>query len=99
VKDSRTYRRPAHRHAQLTVWDVLTLTLSEGAKPGAIDVGSRFLVYSLDSSHSIPVLTLIEQITNLTPQQQGAWMGNQPNSQIFLATTRASQWRKLKIPD
>jgi len=45
------------------------------------------------------VLTLIEQITNLIPQQQGAWMGNQPKSQIFLATTRASQWRKLKIPD
>jgi len=77
----------------------LTLTLFEGAKPGAIDVGSRFLVYLLDSSHSILVLTLIEQITNLIPQQQGAWMGNQPKSQIFLATTRASQWRKLKIPD
>lgn len=80
VEDSRTYRRPAHRHAQLTVWDALTLTLSEGAKPGAIDVGNHF------------------RITNLIPQQQGAWMGNQPNSQIFLATTRASQWRKLKVP-
>ena len=47
VEDSRTYRRPAHRHAQLTVWDALTLTLSEGAKPGAIDVGNHFRVYSL----------------------------------------------------
>ncbi|KAJ3567335.1 hypothetical protein NP233_g6425 [Leucocoprinus birnbaumii] len=81
VEDSQTCRRPANRHAQLTVWDVLSLTLSEGSKPGAIEVGTRFL------------------ITNLIPQQQGAWMGNQPNSQIFLATTRASRWRKLKASD
>ncbi|KAF5352763.1 hypothetical protein D9756_005896 [Leucocoprinus leucothites] len=81
VEDSRTCRRPANRHAQLTVWDVLGLTLFEGAKPGAIEVGSRFL------------------ITNLIIQQQGAWMGNGPGSQIFLSTTRASRWRKLKASD
>ncbi|KXN88856.1 hypothetical protein AN958_06726, partial [Leucoagaricus sp. SymC.cos] len=78
VEDSQTCRRPANRYAQLTVWDVLSLTLSEGAKPGAIEPGGRFL------------------ITNLVPQQQGAWMGNQPNSQIFLATTRNTRWRELK---
>ncbi|EKM84055.1 hypothetical protein AGABI1DRAFT_104048 [Agaricus bisporus var. burnettii JB137-S8] len=78
VEDSQTYRRPANRYVQLTVWDILSLTLSEGVKPGAIEIGSRFM------------------ITNLMPQQQGSWMGNKPNSQIFLATTRSTRWHKLK---
>jgi breast cancer 2 susceptibility protein len=46
VEDSQTCRRPANRYAQLTVWDIFSLTLSEGVKPGAIEVGSRFLVRS-----------------------------------------------------
>lgn len=44
VQDSQTRRRPANRYAQLTVWDALSLTLSEGAKTGTIEPGSRFLV-------------------------------------------------------
>ncbi|KAI5116428.1 hypothetical protein M0805_000207, partial [Coniferiporia weirii] len=47
VRDARTHRRPAHRLAQLTLWDVLQLCVSEGALPGAIEVGQRFLMTSL----------------------------------------------------
>ncbi|KAF8899070.1 hypothetical protein BD779DRAFT_1431059 [Infundibulicybe gibba] len=44
VQDARTCRRPSHRTAQLTVWDVLNLSLSEGTTPGTFTVGQRFLV-------------------------------------------------------
>ncbi|KAF9454198.1 hypothetical protein P691DRAFT_754960 [Macrolepiota fuliginosa MF-IS2] len=47
VQDSQTCRRPANRYAQLTVWDVLSLTLSEGVEPGTIKTGSRFLITNL----------------------------------------------------
>lgn len=59
VEDSQTYRRPANRYVQLTVWDILSLTLSEGVKPGAIEIGSRFMVRSLFTVAHILTLTFI----------------------------------------
>lgn len=47
VQDSRTLRRPAHRKAQLTVWDVLQLTPSEGHAAGTFETGQRYLVTNL----------------------------------------------------
>ncbi|KAJ8523365.1 hypothetical protein ONZ45_g224 [Pleurotus djamor] len=47
VQDSCTRRRPRNRTAQITVWDVLNLTFSEGGKPGAFEIGERFLVTNL----------------------------------------------------
>jgi len=47
VEDVCTQRRPSHRNAQLTVWDVLSLTLSEGGKAGAFEQGQRFRVTNL----------------------------------------------------
>lgn len=44
VKDARTDRRPANRTAQLTVWDVLNLSLSEGSAAGTFELGKRYLV-------------------------------------------------------
>jgi breast cancer 2 susceptibility protein len=43
VKDVRTHRRPAHRKAQMTVWDVLGLNLDEG-KTENFQEGQRFRV-------------------------------------------------------
>ena len=44
VQDSRTLRKPANRTAQLTVWNIMSLTLDEGSKPGDFAVGQRYLV-------------------------------------------------------
>lgn len=44
VQDACTRRRPANRTAQVTVWDVLSLSLSEGAAAGSFEVGQRYLV-------------------------------------------------------
>lgn len=46
AEDSQTCRRPANRYVQLTVWDIFSLTLSEGVRPGTIEAGSRFMVLS-----------------------------------------------------
>ncbi|TFK77416.1 hypothetical protein BDN72DRAFT_852512 [Pluteus cervinus] len=35
-------------------------------------------------------------VTNLTPTQQKAWMGNVPGSEVYLATRRDSKWIRLK---
>ncbi|KAK0481755.1 hypothetical protein IW261DRAFT_1472286 [Armillaria novae-zelandiae] len=47
VKDARTQRRPGNRLAQLTVWDVLNVTLSEGKRAGSFESGDRCLVTHL----------------------------------------------------
>ncbi|KZP25285.1 hypothetical protein FIBSPDRAFT_820691 [Athelia psychrophila] len=47
VKDAYSNKRPSHRQAQLTVWDALALSLSEGSKGGAFEAGQRFMVTSL----------------------------------------------------
>lgn len=47
VRDAQTVRRSANRRALLTIWDVTNLQVTEGAKPGAIEEGQRFLVSSL----------------------------------------------------
>ncbi|KAF9502328.1 hypothetical protein BDN71DRAFT_1378343 [Pleurotus eryngii] len=47
VQDTCTRRRPANRTAQLTAWDVLKLTFSEGGEAGSFQVGQRFQVANL----------------------------------------------------
>ncbi|KAF7436471.1 hypothetical protein PC9H_003304 [Pleurotus ostreatus] len=47
VQDTCTRRRPANRTAQLTAWDVLKLTFSEGGEAGSFQVGQRFQVTNL----------------------------------------------------
>jgi len=47
VKDACTQRRPAHRTAQLTVWDVLNLRTTEEGGAGDFQVGQRFRVTNL----------------------------------------------------
>ncbi|RDB29022.1 Breast cancer type 2 susceptibility [Hypsizygus marmoreus] len=47
VQDACTQRRPANRNAQLTVWDVLNLSLSEGSAAGAFEAGQRYMVTNL----------------------------------------------------
>ncbi|KAH6917048.1 BRCA2, oligonucleotide/oligosaccharide-binding, domain 1-domain-containing protein [Coprinopsis sp. MPI-PUGE-AT-0042] len=47
VKDARTGRKTSHRHAQITVWDVDTLALTEGGQPGSFQVGQRYMISNL----------------------------------------------------
>ena len=47
VRDAHTERKPANRLCHLTIWDVLSLCVSEGARPGALEVGQRFVVTNL----------------------------------------------------
>ncbi|KIJ53490.1 hypothetical protein M422DRAFT_154724 [Sphaerobolus stellatus SS14] len=44
IKDARTIRKPAIRTAQLTVWDVMSLQMTEGAAAGSFTVGQRYMV-------------------------------------------------------
>lgn len=44
MKDSQTARRPSNRTAQLTVWDVNKLNLTDGKSEGYFEVGQRFQV-------------------------------------------------------
>ncbi|THH03452.1 hypothetical protein EW145_g6247 [Phellinidium pouzarii] len=52
VRDAQTRRRPANRIAQLTLWDVLSLCVSEGGRPGAIEIGQRFLLKGIADDKS-----------------------------------------------
>ncbi|EIM83586.1 uncharacterized protein STEHIDRAFT_62664, partial [Stereum hirsutum FP-91666 SS1] len=47
MKDAHTDRRPSHRTAEITVWDVLSLSFDEGRQPGTFKEGQRFLVSNL----------------------------------------------------
>lgn len=44
ARDAQTHRRPANRVAQLTIWDILSVCVAEGAKQGEIPVGQKFFV-------------------------------------------------------
>ncbi|OJA19125.1 hypothetical protein AZE42_02150 [Rhizopogon vesiculosus] len=65
------------RQAQLTVWDVLNLSIAEGSNAGDFKAGQRFLV------------------TNLMPKQMSAWMKRGPGSEVYLATTKSTRWKRL----
>ncbi|KAJ8593227.1 hypothetical protein M405DRAFT_786267 [Rhizopogon salebrosus TDB-379] len=79
VKDAYPGTRGGNdsRQAQLTVWDVLNLTIAEGSNTGDFKVGQRFLV------------------TNLLPKQMSAWMKRGPGSEVYLATTKNTKWKRL----
>ncbi|KAG2149643.1 hypothetical protein BD769DRAFT_1407364 [Suillus cothurnatus] len=79
VKDAYTSTRggDSGRKAQLTVWDVLNLSIAEGSQAGEFKLGQKFLV------------------TNLMPKQVSAWMDRGPGSEIYLATTKNSRWKRL----
>ncbi|KAG2756480.1 hypothetical protein P692DRAFT_20765976 [Suillus brevipes Sb2] len=79
VKDAYTPTRggDSGRKAQLTVWDVLNLSIAEGSQAGEFKLGQKFLV------------------TNLMPKQASAWMDRGPGSEVYLATTKNSRWRRL----
>ncbi|CAL1694441.1 unnamed protein product [Somion occarium] len=44
VHDAQSFRRPAVRTAQITVWNVLELHVSEGAAAGSFSPGQRFMI-------------------------------------------------------
>ncbi|KAG0700654.1 hypothetical protein DFH29DRAFT_930783 [Suillus ampliporus] len=79
VGDAYAYTRGGKdgRKAQLTVWDVLNLSIAEGSKAGEFKVGQKFLV------------------TNLMPKQMSAWMDRGPGSEVYLATTKNTRWKRL----
>ncbi|KAF8514762.1 hypothetical protein JB92DRAFT_2917724 [Gautieria morchelliformis] len=47
VKDAQTVRKPSWRTAQVTVWDVMSLNVTEGGAPGSFNVGERYMISSL----------------------------------------------------
>ncbi|KAF9270659.1 hypothetical protein L218DRAFT_969147 [Marasmius fiardii PR-910] len=78
VQDAQSDRRAANRTAQLTIWDVLNVQLSEDKCPGHFEPGYRCIV------------------TNLMPNKQRAWMGHVPGDEIYLVSTRATKWQRVK---
>ncbi|KAH7930929.1 hypothetical protein BV22DRAFT_1077497 [Leucogyrophana mollusca] len=47
VRDAYTRRHPPNRKAQLTVWDVLGLSSTEGGEAGIFEPGQKFLISNL----------------------------------------------------
>ncbi|PFH52259.1 hypothetical protein AMATHDRAFT_2265 [Amanita thiersii Skay4041] len=47
VQDACTRKRPANRIAQITVWDVLNLSLAESNRQGTFQSGQRYVVTNL----------------------------------------------------
>jgi breast cancer 2 susceptibility protein len=56
VEDARAPEKTVQSQAQLTVWDVLSLSFAEGQKPGTFKEGQRFVVSTL--SHRMQHLML-----------------------------------------
>jgi hypothetical protein len=56
VEDARAPEKTVQSQAQLTVWDVLSLSFAEGQKPGTFKEGQRFVVSAL--SHRMQHLML-----------------------------------------
>jgi breast cancer 2 susceptibility protein len=94
VKDVRTHRRPAHRKAQMTVWDVLGLSLGEGDTEN-FQAGQRFRVSMKAKYVNCSGMNLF-QVTNLIPTQQNAWMNRDEGSEVYLATRRDSRWTRIR---
>ena len=44
ARDSQTFRRPAQREVQITIWDVMSIQLIEDEKLGDFQPGQRLLV-------------------------------------------------------
>lgn len=44
VQDARWSKRRPYRKAQLTIWDVMSLNLTEGSKAGHFKQGHRLMV-------------------------------------------------------
>jgi len=44
MRDALTLKKPADRIAEVTVWDVLSLSFEEGKQPGDFAKGQRYLV-------------------------------------------------------
>jgi len=44
MRDALTLKKPADRIAEITVWDVLSLSFEEGKQPGHFAEGQRYLV-------------------------------------------------------
>ncbi|KAL0068623.1 hypothetical protein AAF712_004339 [Marasmius tenuissimus] len=78
VRDARNDRHAANRIAQLTIWDIMNVQLTEDKPPGYFEPGYRCIV------------------TNLMPTKQKAWMGHAPADEIYLVSTRATKWQKIK---
>jgi breast cancer 2 susceptibility protein len=97
VRDAYSNKRPSHRQAQLTVWDALSLSHSEGSKAGSFEAGQRFMVSfcCLDTCKRHILNDL--QVTNLIPTQPNAWMSrHEIESEVYLSSRRDSRWTRLK---
>ena len=97
MKDAYTNTRGGgdSRQAQLTVWDVLNLSIAEGSKAGDFKVGQRFLVSGVFLEKEGISPHNLCQVTNLMPKQLSAWMERGPGSEVYLATTKNTKWKRM----
>ena len=98
IKDSQSGRRPQQVTAQVTIWDVLTAYISEDGVPGDFRVGQRFIVSppAMTSFGTRKLTFLGIKVTNLDPNNTGAWMGREDGAVIYLIARRDTRWRKAK---
>jgi breast cancer 2 susceptibility protein len=96
VQDAYSNKRPSHRLAQLTVWDALSLSHSEGHEAGAFEAGQRFMVNIFYILKPLEYSNQL-QVTNLIPTQSSAWMSrDEVDSEVYLSSRRDSRWTRLK---
>ncbi|OBZ79271.1 hypothetical protein A0H81_01562 [Grifola frondosa] len=77
--DARWSKSKPTRTVQLTVWDILKLTLDEDGKAGDIREGHKFLVniispVAMSVADRAGHFLCCRQVTNLVPTQQSGWM-------------------------
>jgi breast cancer 2 susceptibility protein len=96
MQDAQTVRRPGNRRAQVTVWDVTNLHLTDGKPGGYFEAGQRFHVWMLSLRLTLLRRLTDTQVTNLHPTHHTSWMGHEHEAQIFLCTKSTSRWTKIR---
>ena len=80
ARDATPSHRAGKRRAVLTIWDILSLAVSEGGPAGKIEVGQRFLVSNLRPKQ--PGAWMRDDMYE--------------ESEIYLSTKRGSRFVRLK---
>ncbi|KLO09271.1 hypothetical protein SCHPADRAFT_574338 [Schizopora paradoxa] len=80
VRDATPSKRAGRRRAVVTIWDILSLFVSEGGQAGKIEVGQRFIMTNLKPKQ--PKAWMEDDL--------------QRDSEIYLCTKRNSRFLRLK---
>lgn len=74
VKDSRWVKREPLRRAQITIWDVLNITHTEGGKAGHFEEGQRFLATNLQPTQQAAWMAPgVDSVIYMSSRRDSRW--------------------------